>query len=124
MVTLNLTSIDELISVRQTLHGGSRGAPKKVRDGSREGASINRSCIVLLSALLQSYLQEVFAVSAKKALPTLAADLVWKAYWAQMKGWGNPNADNANDLFPKIGVHDVFDGLRWQSMITRWSTAV
>jgi hypothetical protein len=54
MVELNLTYVDELISVRQVLHGGNRGAPKKVEDGSREGASINRSCIVMMSALLQA----------------------------------------------------------------------
>lgn len=115
MVALNLTYVDELISVRQVLHGGNRGAPKKVEDGSREGASINRSCVVLLSALLQSYVQEVFEIAAKQALPSLAADEVWKAYWKQMKGWGNPSADNTKTLFLKIGVHDVFDGLRWQS---------
>lgn len=114
MSALNLTYVDELISVRQVLHGGSRGAPKKVEDGSREGTSINRSCIVLLSALLQSYVQEVFEVAAKQALPTLAAELVWKAYWKQMKGWGNPSAENITNLFLKLGVHDVFDKLSWQ----------
>ena len=69
MVELNLTYVDELISVRQVLHGGSRGAPKKVSDGSREGASINSSCIVMMSALLQSYMQSVFEICAKEALP-------------------------------------------------------
>ena len=114
MVDLNLTYVDELISVRKVLHGGSRGAPKKVEDGSREGASINRSCIVMLSALLQSYIQEVFERGAKQALPALTADDVWKAYWKQMKGWGNPSADNTKTLFLKIGIHDIFDGLSWQ----------
>lgn len=111
---LNLTYVDELISVRQVLHGGSRGAPKKVEDGSREGASINRSCIVMMSALLQSYIQEVFRLCAKKALPTLKNDDVWDAYWKQMKGWGNPSADNTKILFLKIGAVDIFDGLSWQ----------
>lgn len=114
MAALNLTYVDELITVRKTLHGGSRGAPKKVADGSREGASINRSCVVLLSALLQSYVQEVFELAAKKALPNLVNDVVWNSYWKQMKSWGNPSADNTKTLFLKIGVHDVFEGLSWQ----------
>ncbi|GAB5460211.1 HEPN domain-containing protein [Hoeflea alexandrii] len=114
MAELNLTYVDELISVRQIQHGGARGAPKRVEDGSREGASINRSSIVLLSALLQSYVQEVFETAAKQALPALAADDVWTSYWKQMKSWGNPSAENTKTLFLKIGIHDVFDGLSWQ----------
>jgi hypothetical protein len=114
MVDLNLTYVNELINVRQVLHGGARGAPKKVEDGSREGASINRSCVVMMSALLQAYVQDVFKICAKQALPTLNTDAVWDAYWKQMKGWGNPSADNVKTLFLKIGVSDVFDGLSWQ----------
>jgi len=114
MVELNLTYVDELISVRQVLHGGNRGAPRKVEDGSREGESINRSCIVMMSALLQSYIQDVFQRCAQQALPTLANDVVWEAYWKQMNRWGNASADNAKTLFLKIGVDDIFAGLSWQ----------
>jgi hypothetical protein len=114
MVELNLTYVDELISVRQVLHGGSPGAPKKVSDGSREGASINRSCMVMMSALLQSYMQSVFKICAKEALPSLNDDVVWEAYWKEMKGWGNPSAENVKRLFLKIGVEDVFAGLSWR----------
>lgn len=115
MVDLNLTYVDELINVRHVLHGGNPGAPKKVEDGSREGASINRSCVVMMSALLQAYVQDVFKICARQALPTLNTDAVWDAYWKQMKGWGNPSADNIKTLFLKIGVSDVFDGLSWRN---------
>ena len=114
MADLNLTYVDELISVRQVLHGGARGAPRKVEDGSREGASINRSCVVLLSALLQAYVQDVFKVCARRALPPLVVDQVWNAYWKQMKSWGNPSADNIQNLFLKVGISDVFQGLSWR----------
>lgn len=114
MVELNLTHVDELISVRQVLHGGNRGAPRRVEDGSREGASINRSCIVMLSALLQAYMQDVFKICARRALPSLRVDAVWDAFWKEMKGWGNPSAENVKRLFLKIGVDDVFADLRWR----------
>ncbi len=114
MSELNLTYVDELISVRQVLHGGNRGAPRRVEDGSREGESINRSCIIMMSALLQSYIQEIFKICAKMALPSLEEASVWDAYWKQMKGWGNPSADNTKALFLKIGVSDIFDSLSWQ----------
>ena len=80
MAALNFTYVDELIGVCQTLHGGNRGASKKVEDGSRKGALLNRSCIVLLSAQLQSYVQETSKLTAKQVLPNLAIDVVWNAY--------------------------------------------
>jgi hypothetical protein len=112
---LNLTAVDELIEVRRMLHGGERGAPPRREDGARQGDSLNRSCVVLLSALLQSYVQEVFEKAAKEALPNLRNDQVWDSYWKQMKSWGNPSADNIKTLFLKIGIHDVLDGLSWQN---------
>jgi len=115
MAKLNLTPVDELIEVRRNLHGGGRGAPPMLEDGSRQGASLNRSCVVLLSALLQSYVQEVFEMAAKEALPNLRNDQVWDTYWKQMKNWGNPSADNIKSLFLKIGIVDVLAGLSWQN---------
>jgi hypothetical protein len=94
-----LSSVDELIQVRRNLHGGRRGAPPMLEDGSRQGASLNRSCVVLLSALLQSYVQEVFKLAAQEALPNLRNEQVWELYWKQMKSWGNPSADNITSLF-------------------------
>jgi hypothetical protein len=114
-VKLNLTAVDELIQVRRKLHGGRRGAPPMLEDGSPQGASLNRSCVVLLSALLQSYVQEVFKVAAKEALPNLRNDQVWDTYWKQMKSWGNPSADNITSLFLKIGIDDVLGKLSWQN---------
>jgi hypothetical protein len=70
---------------------------------------------VLLSALLQSYVQEVFEIAAKEALPNLRNDQVWDTYWKQMKSWGNPSADNITSLFLKIGIDDVLGKLSWQN---------
>jgi hypothetical protein len=70
---------------------------------------------VLLSALLQSYVQEVFEKAAKEALPNLRNAEVWDTYWKQMKSWGNPSADNITSLFLKIGIADVLGELRWQN---------
>jgi hypothetical protein len=106
-VKLNLTAVDELIEVRKNLQGGRRGAPPRLIDGSRQGASLNRSCVVFLSALLQSYVQEVFKLAAQEALPNLRNEQVWELYWKQMKRWGNPSADNIKSLFLRIGIVDV-----------------
>lgn len=114
MATIRLHYVDELIAARQQQHGGNRGAPRLVNN-VRIGASINRSVIVMLSAMLQSYVEDVFEVCAKQRFPAFAANpLVFDDYWKQMKNWGNPSAGNIKILFLKLGVADVLDGLRWQ----------
>jgi hypothetical protein len=85
MATLDLHFIDELIGVRQAQHGGGRGAPP-LQGGHRIGASINRSCIVMLSAVLQSYIEDVFKEAANRAFPQLVANGdAFDRYWKQLK---------------------------------------
>lgn len=111
---LDLHYVDELIAVRQDQHGGHPGAPP-IQNGHRIGASINRSCIVMLSALLQAHVQDVFQAAARRAFPAFAAnDAAFTAYWNQVKSWGNPSDQNIRGLFIQIGVPDVFAGLSWQ----------
>jgi hypothetical protein len=118
MADIDLHYVDELIGVRQAQHGGNRGAPPIV-GGHRTGASINRSCIVMLSALLQAYVEEVFKEAARRAFPVLGANEPdFESYWKQMKEWGNPNDSNITRLFLKIGIIDVFAGLSWQGTTT------
>jgi len=114
MATIDLHYVDELIQVRQQQHGGGRGAPA-IQAGHRIGASINRSCIVMLSALLQAYVEEEFQEAGRRAFPSLTANpAAFDSYWNQMRGWGNPSATNIRNLFLRVGVPDVFNGLSWQ----------
>lgn len=115
---LDLHYVDELIAVRQAQHGGNPGAPP-IENGHRIGASINRSCVVMLSALLQAHVQEVFQAAARRAFPAFVGDdAAFTAYWKQVKGWGNPSDQNIKGLFLQIGVPDVFAGLSWQHTTT------
>lgn len=114
MATIDLHYIDELIQVRQAQHGGNPGAPP-VLGGHRVGVSINRSCVVMLSALLQAYVEEVYKDAARRMFPHLAARPAdFDIYWRQMKMWGNPSDANIKALFLRLGVADVFNGLSWQ----------
>lgn len=118
MAELDLHYVNELIAVRREQHGGGQGAPA-IEAGHRIGASINRSCIVMLSALLQTHVEDVFQDAAKRAFPALNANAgAFALYWNQMKNWGNPSDVNIGNLFLRIGVPDVFDGLSWQRTTT------
>lgn len=112
-MAIDLTYVDELIAARQKQHGGKRGAPN-VENGHRIGTSLNRSCMVILSALLQAFIEEEFEKSARHSLPLLNNDDIYDRYWKQMKLWGNPSAANIKNLFLKIGMPDVLASVAWQ----------
>jgi hypothetical protein len=112
-----LTIVDELIQARHTLHGGFPGAPNVVA-GYRVGTSINRSAVVMISALLQVHVEEVFLDCSKITLPGLADDRSVALYRGTFRRWGNPSVKNVRDLFRRIGVQDVFDGLSWQRCLS------
>jgi hypothetical protein len=109
LAILDLTYIDELVGARLALHGGERGAPRIV-NGHRVGASINRSCIVMLSALMQAFIEDVFMDCAKEVFPNLRNDNNFSAYEKSFPRWGNPSAENVEKLFLRIGIVNVFEG--------------
>ena len=117
---IQLHYVDEVIAARQALHGGGRGAPPIAVPGQadipaqRVGAALNRSCIVLLSALLQTYVEGVYKGEAQHTFVRLVPDAQWNTYWAQLSRWGNPSDSNIVTLFLRLGIPDVLAGLSWQ----------
>ncbi|MGJ8595074.1 HEPN domain-containing protein [Sulfitobacter sp.] len=115
MAVLNLVPLDELIHARRTLHGGTKGAPIKLIDGTREGDAINRACIVALSGALQNYVEQVFTECSNGSFRRLvwvpAEEERYKVTW---KNWGNPNSDNIDRLFRRLGIDSVLAGLSWR----------
>jgi hypothetical protein len=117
-MALSLTALDEVINARISLHGGGRGAPAKLGDGSREGLALNKACVVLLSAALQSYVEDVFLICSFKAFGRTLIDDELKNYQATWSRWGNPNPGNITTLFRRLGVDDILAGLSWQKQST------
>lgn len=117
-MALSLTLVDELITARRTLHGGSRGAPVLLQDGTREGSALNRACVVMLTSAMQAYVEDVFLACSQKAFGHTLNDVELKDYEATWSRWGNPSDANIIRLFRRLGIHDVFDGLSWQGQTT------
>ncbi len=117
-MALSLTALDEVINARMSLHGGGRGAPIKLGDGSREGLALNKACVVLLSASLQSFVEDVFLTCSFKAFGRALLDDELKNYRATWSRWGNPNPSNVTTLFRRLGVDEVLSGLSWQKQST------
>ena len=111
MAELNLHYVNELIEVRQEQHGGNQGAPYIV-NGHRVGASLNRSCVVMLSALLQSFVEEVFFETSVELLGI--EDNAQSVFRKSFSRWGNPSDQNVRALFNRLGIGDVLADLSWR----------
>ncbi len=119
LMALLLTYVDELITARKNLHGGNVGAPRKLVDGGHEGSALNRACVVMLTSALQAYVGEVFVTCSEKAFGRSLSDDDLKLYSKTWDRWGNPSAKNITQLFQRLGVKDVFEGLSWQKQNTQ-----
>jgi|GEM_PF-1581375 hypothetical protein len=117
MANISLNALNEVIDARKNLHGGTVGAPITLVDGVRQGDALNRACVVLLSATLQGYVEEVFMECSEHAFGEYTEDEA-KRYRNTWSRWGNPSPSNITNLFRRIGIDDVFDGLSWQGQGT------
>ena len=108
-----LDDVDELLRAHRLVTGGGPGAPP-IENGARVGASLLRAATTMISAALQTEVEDVF----KAAVPLTfghfnAAER--DRYWDDCKkSWGNPNPQNIRTLFFRLGFSDALDGLRWQ----------
>lgn len=117
MAEISLGALDEVIRARRTLHGGAVGAPRLLADGSREGGALNKACVVLLTASLQAYIEEVFVECSVLAFGDFEEPQA-KRYRKTWDRWGNPSPDNIVNLFRRLGVDDIFHEFSWQGQST------
>ncbi len=108
-----IADIDEVLRAHGQLLPSGPGAPK-IANGSRVGNSLLRAATTLISAALQTEVEETF----KAAIP-LTFDHFDPAeldrYWDDSKrSWGNPNPSNVRKLYFRLGFSDVLEGLSWQ----------
>lgn len=115
MANLTLSAVDEMILLRK----GKPGKPVLFADGSAEGEAIIRSTVVMLSASLQVFIEDVFTETSIKALGEFDSEEALDRYRSTWKRWGNPSADNITNLFRRLGIDDVLEGLSWTGQGTK-----
>jgi len=102
--TIDLAPLNELIAARRS-QWEDIGTPQTL--------ALNKSCILILSALLQGYIEEVFfTISCCLLVHLNQQDL--EAYRKSIGHWGNPSAENIERLFMRVGVGKIIDKIRWQ----------
>ena len=107
-----LTDVDEVIRAHQFLVGPGPGAPP-IANGARVGASLLHAATTLISAVLQSEVEETFRAALPRSFDYFNQDALDR-YWSDCRQWGDPNPENVRRLFFRIGFPDVLAGLSWQ----------
>ncbi len=108
MAAIDLQYVDELLQARRALHGGGQGAPPIV-NGTRQGAALNRSCVLMISGLLQGHVEEVFFEVSQEKLGLSAAQMA--NYRDLYDRFGNPSPQTVRTHFRRLGVPDILAGL-------------
>lgn len=99
-----LAQISEVIE--KLVREPGRGRPTEVD-------ALNRAAMVLLSAHLQGYIEDVYADAARILLEGKVSDIDALIEQAQSH-FPNPHAHRIDDLFASIGLPTIMDGLRWR----------
>ncbi len=108
-----IQDIDEVLRAHASLLPGGRGAPI-IANGQRVGNSLLRAATTLISAALQTEVEETFKATIPLTFEHFDL-LELERYWDDSKrAWGNPNSNNVRKLFFRLGFSDVLDGLSWQ----------
>lgn len=108
-----IADIDEVLRAHGQLLPGGRGAPV-ITNGGRVGNSLLRAATTLISAALQTEVEETFKAAIPLTFDHFGASEL-ERYWEDSKrSWGNPNPSNVRKLYFRLGFSDVLDGLSWQ----------
>lgn len=104
-----LADVDEIINAHVALTGGGRGRPT-----ARQGAAVTRSGVVLLAALFEAFVEDLFEE---------AADIIYQGWTAAERTQflketserlNNASVFKSNFLYFNLGIPWVFNGIRWQ----------
>lgn len=100
----NLAKLSEVIDRLVTKPGPGRRT---------EVDALNRAAMVLLSAHLQGYIEDLFSEAARVMLDDAVSDVDVLIEQA-LSGFTNPHAFRIDRLFASLGLPKITDGLSWQ----------
>lgn len=107
MLSIDVTAIDILMKSHAALKAQEKAQFPDKSVPHRFGAEIFAGAIVMMSSLMQAYVEEIFEECFKKKFMNLKSEADIKEYWRSVGNWGNPNQNNINKLFLRLGIIDV-----------------
>lgn len=108
-----LQDIDELLRAHQAIREPGPGAPP-IENGARVGSALLRSTTLMISAMVQTSVEETFKQALRREFETYN-DTQLEHYWKEVnRTSGNPSPNNIEKMFFRIGFPKVLDGLSWK----------
>lgn len=102
MLSIDLSPVKELIDARKNQWKQIKKSPSR---------ALNKCCVLMLSALLQGHIDHLFYAVARNHFD-MSDDEV-QTYRAAVGNWGNPNAENIERLFTRLGVIGILKQVNW-----------
>ena len=103
-----LADVDELVEAHGALTGTARGRRRK-------GPAITRAGVVLLTAAMEAFVEELFEEACDKVFAVLADEERKALYKETSRRLNTANVQNTNLLFFNLGVPWILSGVRWQN---------
>ena len=105
----NLLDVDEIIKAHQALTGGGKGKPT-----GGEGAALTRAGVVLLSAAMEAFVEELFKETVPKLYPKMSVNEQKILFKQTAERLNNADALKTNLLYFNLGCAWVLSDVRWQ----------
>jgi hypothetical protein len=109
-----LNDVDEIVTAHIVLTGGGVGRPS-----FHKGAALTRAGVVLLTAALEAYVEDLFEESVKLIMPTRSNEEYSELFERTSKRLNVADVYNTNFLFFNLGIPWVLDCIRWQKFSNR-----
>lgn len=104
-----LKDVEEVIQAHEALTGGGRGQPR-----AGQGRALTRAGIVLLSAAVEAFVEDLFEEAANKLYVAMTDDDKKFLIQHTAKQFNNPNCFKIEVLYLNLGLIRCLEGISWQ----------
>lgn len=108
-LSTRLADVDELIAAHAAITGGRTGRPVK-----RRGAAITRSGVVLLTAAMEAFVEDLFEDASEQVFAALSAAERKELFKETSQRLHNADVRKTNLLFFNLGAPWILNQVRWQ----------
>ena len=110
-LSLWLKDVEELLDAHQSLTGGNRGRPAQ-----KQGAAVTKSGVVMLTAVFEAFVEDVFERAAKDVFADeLDTTRKLKDFIRETSGrLNNASVKNIDFLYAQIGYPFILRELSWK----------
>ena len=104
-----LRDVDEIIDAHRAITGGGKGKPAQ-----EQGGALTRAGVVLLSAAMEAFVEDLFEEAARLLMPGRTEDEMVSLFKNTSRRLNNADIHKTQMLFFNLGIPWVLENIRWQ----------